>query len=329
MINKLTFITSFVILSLSIVIVSKITAASEPNSDKELEAAIVELGSGPNRLRAQAMLIKYPAEKVVPVLVDNLLNNPDYQKPDHQDGATRHFAYHVLFSVGAARIPEGFEQIIRGLNDPAGQLDCARALIVAPSERHTEAVKALGEHLRSEQSKPEFKSAIIGTLLKLGPESEIIPRTIEKIFANNDYPENLRWHAAKAMLVMTGLEDSMKKFRDVDAVGERVSIGALGGYPFREKTQEVFDAFPEIKVEIRKMVLKGLESQDVKTRKVALEALGGIWGEEFATRSPEGGWSINKEVGAALEVMVSKDPDETLRQRAAEGLEFYRDSSGD
>ncbi len=312
---------TFGLLGTGVLIVWATHSIGETGRDR-LSAAVDALANGPSRLQAKSVLESLPPEDTVRALVDALATHPGYQEAE-----TRYLAYHVLYNLSAARIPEGFDQIIRGLKDSAGQTECARALLLTPPERLDFAVAALGHLLDDPDAQAQATTTALKTLARFGTRASPVLGRVEALYAHQEIAEQIRTSAAVAVLQIAGLDRAMTQFRNVDPVGQRAALTALGGFPFREKTHEVFGANPVLKAEIRQMVLNGLTHEAARTRETAFEAAGGVWGDDLVVACPQGR-RFDRELEPILLEMARSDPDQKLREKVSAALRSLDDQPG-
>lgn len=312
-----------IMISLLVSIFANVTLFATENDklDREIEAAIRMLGERPS-WSSKATLEQFQPEDVVPVLVFAINNNPAYR-----EGASRSLAYSVLLSLGAARLPEGLEQFIIGLQEPKVSIECARALVNTSIKNRLRVVDALEKVLVDEKSERNLLFESLQTLTKLlrtdlvtskqklsdrkpHPAISLLKR-IEHIFATGGDDVSLRWAAAYAMMTIGGIEKTLPHFHaTIDKPGRKAILFALNRHG--TETKGTFAVNFKLRTELRGIVIDALQSEELDLRKTALESILGVFGDEIYVELPEG-FDINPILLHLLETTADNEENPELR----------------
>lgn len=294
----------------------------------EIKAAIDLMGKQPS-WSSKAKIEQFIPEVIVPELVFAIRNHPAYR-----EGVARSFAYTALLNLGAARFPVGLEQMMIGLSEQNVGVECARALVIASKDKHALVVESLGKILEDEKSSRNLLYESVQTLSRLQhskvnrlknkvdsqhPANQLFQR-IEHIFTSSGSDVSLRWVSAHAMMTIGGVEKSLPILHATnDIPGKKAVLHALKRYG--AETKGSFDVDPIIRTEIRGIVIDILLNDEIELRKLALEAILGIYGDEIYIESSEG-FDINPALLSKLENAASKEQNSSLKKNIIEIINY-------
>lgn len=323
-IYQLTILFLFVNLSTG----STLFAIDNDNPAAEIKAAILLMGEQPS-WSSKAKIEQFSPEMIVPELVFAIRNHPAYR-----EGVARSFAYTALLNLGAARFPEGLEQMMIGLSEPNVGVECARALVNAPTDKHLLVAESLGKILEDEKSSRNLLYESMQTLTKLPYEkvsgqkpsdktphpAKSLLKPIEHIFASGGDDVSLRWASVHAMMTIGGVDKTLPLFHvTIDGPGKKAILLALNRYG--AETKGSFNVNLKLRTEIRGIVISILMNDVLELRKIALESILGIFGDEIYVDSPEG-FEINPMLLNVLDNAASNELNSDLRKKILDIINY-------
>jgi hypothetical protein len=231
-------------------------------------------------------------------------------------------AYRALIWHNGVADPKGRAQLLMGLNDaPAIQKLCCEAL-----DRATLAtsLRRQIERLQDPVLPTAEKADILRSLSGWGRCAAEAAPICRRIFEDRTEVESLRWAAARCLLGVEGMDETLNQVDSVDFVGQKVLIWAVARFIGQEHDRvdstPLGRRVPENRRKAQDLVSKSLSSPDDDVRKAALEAYGTVWGSDLVMIGENGEYDWNPEPRRTLEAMARDDPRPECRQVAIELL---------
>lgn len=255
-----------------------------------------------------------------PDVVGALVHSIESNGRDRFD--VRLMAYRALIRHNGVADPQGRAQLLIGLNEaPEIQRLCCEALDRATVAA---ALRPQIERLQNPILPTAERAAILRSLSGWGRCAVDAAPVCRQIFEDRAEEESLRWAAARCLLGVEGMEETLSQVEILDSVGQKTLIGAVArligqehgrvdGSPSRQR-------FPEDRMKAQDLVNKFLSSPDDGVRKAALEAFGTVWGSDLVIIGENGEYDWNPEPRRKLEAIARDDPQPELRQKAREML---------
>jgi len=262
----------------------------------------------------QYRLDEYSDEQVVAAIIHALRTDVRFRV-----GERRFLAYDVLTRHKAARFPEGYRQLVDGLNEGIGVQEYAvQALAWSPPDKRDEVIKLFHELIRRPTTSDSALGTALWTLGGFGPQSLSLVADIRPLFEDRARRMSVRKNAAVALLRIEGPEWLITHLSIEDPAGYTEAIYSLMialGEP-----QAHFVAQKAQRAMLRSFIISAFQVPDVAVRKAAIEV---SWTVCAVDPERESRTAALDELESELRGVAEHDPDPSIRDLAQRLLDGF------
>ncbi len=261
------------------------------------------------RREARKLLKELPSEHAIPAIVEALAG------PSTRLWEPRLLAYEMLSHHEAATSKEGYEQLIRGLHDPAAEIRrlCAASLDQSTIKSQLQPlVKGINENTLAEIDRRQALQKIAAW----GPVARAALPSIEKIVFDGSAGIELQRSAAWAMINIAGLERALEAAKKLDGQAHEVLIEQISVFIAQADQANSYapaGEYGKARASARNFFLESLTHSDADVRLVALASLFRAFSVDMVRFMPDGGYEWDAELRTAI-ISLRDDSDARIRE---------------
>jgi len=284
------------------------------------------------RTASGSRLRQLPVEVVTPTIENMLKSDERFQEQPWW----RNRAYSIVLYCKGTRGDADVRLALAGLSDPDEQIQSCSLGILSqlPPGDYPEVRTAVAEMWESERIEDlptastradDEYSRLHSGILVAGLACGVVDEStgvelLRGIARNRSLEQNIRLRAVSEMLEREGFKKGLNLVAGLDAGVVKSVVNDLSHDAVQ--SDWTFGGDVDKQSAARGFVLEQMTHENVEVRRAALNALVQVYGKDWVTIRSQTDFEINPVVRSAIARMADRDPDATLREAAAEWLDY-------